>query len=103
VGGAVADTVGQLMRRLGRERQVLAVTHLPQVAACADTHLLVSKASEDGRTRSDIRTLDTSERIGEIARMLGGQARSDAGLAHAREMLAAVDSRSQNSKTNRVP
>ena len=103
VGGAVADTVGQLMRRLGRERQVLAVTHLPQVAACADTHLLVSKASEGGRTRSDIRTLGTSERIGEIARMLGGQARSDAGLAHAREMLAAVDSRSQNSKTNRVP
>lgn len=103
VGGAVADTVGQLMRRLGRERQVLAVTHLPQVAACADTHLLVSKASEGGRTRSDIRSLDPTARIGEIARMLGGQARSDAGLAHAREMLAAVDSRSQNSKTNRVP
>ncbi|MDZ7857497.1 DNA repair protein RecN [Sphaerotilus sp.] len=103
VGGAVADTVGQLMRRLGRERQVLAVTHLPQVAACADTHLLVSKASEAGRTRSDIRTLDANERIGEIARMLGGQARSDAGLAHAREMLAAVDSRPQPLQTNRVP
>lgn len=103
VGGAVADTVGQLMRRLGRERQVLAVTHLPQVAACADTHLLVSKSSEDGRTRSDIRTLDAGERIGEIARMLGGQARSDAGLAHAREMLAAVDSRLQTPQTNRVP
>jgi DNA repair protein RecN (Recombination protein N) len=103
VGGAVADTVGQLMRRLGRERQVLAVTHLPQVAACADTHLLVSKASEGGRTRSDIRSLDPTARIGEIARMLGGQTRSDAGLAHAREMLAAVDSRPQPLQTNRVP
>ena len=103
VGGAVADTVGQLMRRLGRERQVLAVTHLPQVAAYADTHLLVSKASEDGRTRSDIRSLDPTARIGEIARMLGGQTRSDAGLAHAREMLAAVDSRPQPLQTNRVP
>ena len=109
VGGAVADTVGQLMRRLGRERQVLAVTHLPQVAACADTHLLVSKASEDGRTRSDIRTLDGDERVGEIARMLGGQTRSDAGLAHAREMLACVDSRPmalqpiQPLQTNRAP
>ncbi|MBP8270304.1 MAG: DNA repair protein RecN [Sphaerotilus sp.] len=105
VGGAVADTVGQLMRRLGSERQVLAVTHLPQVAACADTHLLVSKASEDGRTRSDIRTLDATERIGEIARMLGGQARSDAGQAHARAMLAAVDSRHelQQPQINDVP
>ncbi|WP_310463100.1 DNA repair protein RecN [Sphaerotilus sp.] len=105
VGGAVADTVGRLMRRLGSERQVLAVTHLPQVAACADTHLLVSKASEAGRTRSDIRTLDPAERIGEIARMLGGQARSDAGQAHAREMLAAVDIRFQPQRfqTNRAP
>ena len=103
VGGAVADTVGRLMRRLGHDRQVLAVTHLPQVAACADTHLLVSKASEAGRTRSDIRTLGAPERISEIARMLGGQAGSDAGRAHAREMLAAVDTRFQINQINHVP
>ena len=54
VGGAVAETVGRLMKRLGRERQVLAVTHLPQVAACADAHWLVSKAAQDGRTFSDV-------------------------------------------------
>ena len=92
VGGAVADTVGRLMRRLGQERQVLAVTHLPQVAACADRHLRVSKAvdASDGRTRSEIEPIGAEARVAEIARMLGGQQPSEAGLAHAREMLGNV-------------
>jgi len=54
VGGTVADTVGRLMKQLGRERQVLAVTHLPQVAACADHHFVVSKRTQAGSTRSDV-------------------------------------------------
>lgn len=88
VGGAVAETVGRLMKQLGRERQVLAVTHLPQVAACADQHLLVSKALIGGATRSDVQTVTGEARVAEIARMLGGERLSSTSLAHAQEMLA---------------
>lgn len=93
VGGAVAETVGRLMKQLGRDRQVLAVTHLPQVAACADHHLLVAKhqtsaKSQDGiRTESGVAVLDDDTRAREIARMLGGERVSQTSLAHAREML----------------
>lgn len=86
VGGAVADTVGRLMQRLGRDRQVLAVTHLAQVAACAHQHLLVSKAEHEGHTTSDIRTVCDDERTTEIARMLGGQI-TQTSRAHAQAML----------------
>jgi DNA repair protein RecN (Recombination protein N) len=89
VGGAVAETVGRLMKRLGRDRQVLAVTHLPQVAACADQHFVVSKASAAGATRSAVQAVAGEARVGEIARMLGGQQLSGASLAHAKEMLSA--------------
>lgn len=87
IGGAVAQTVGQLMRQLGRDRQVLAVTHLPQVAACADHHLLVSKQQDAQGTASEVRIIDTDGRVRELARMLGGDRLSDTSLAHAREML----------------
>jgi len=93
VGGAVAETVGRLMKQLGRDRQVLAVTHLPQVAACADHHLVVAKrqttaAGQDGpRTESGVSRLDDDNRAREIARMLGGEKVSQTSLAHAREML----------------
>ena len=87
VGGAVAETVGRLMRQLGQYRQVLAVTHLPQVAACADHHLLVSKAAVKGQVSSQVRGVKGEERVREIARMLGGEKLSATTLAHAREML----------------
>ena len=87
VGGAVAHTVGRLMHRLGRDRQVLAVSHLPQVAACADQHWVVSKQLMDGRTQSQVTPLQPAARQAEIARMLGGQASSTTTMAHAREML----------------
>jgi DNA repair protein RecN (Recombination protein N) len=87
VGGAVAETVGRLMRQLGQHRQVLAVTHLPQVAACADHHLLVSKAAANGQVSSQVRAVNSEERVSEIARMLGGEKLSATTLAHAREML----------------
>ena len=87
VGGAVAETVGRLMKQLGQHRQVLAVTHLPQVAACADHHLLVSKAAAQGQVSSQVRGVSGEERVGEIARMLGGEKLSATTLAHAREML----------------
>ena len=87
VGGAVAETVGRLMKQLGQHRQVLAVTHLPQVAACADHHLLVSKAANQGQVSSQVRSVNGEERVSEIARMLGGEKLSATTLAHAREML----------------
>ncbi len=87
VGGAVAETVGRLMQQLGQDRQVLAVTHLPQVAACADHHLVVAKQLQAGRTLSSVTALPQAQRAEEIARMLGGEKRSDTTLAHAREML----------------
>ena len=87
VGGAVAQTVGRLMRQLGRDRQVLAVTHLPQVAACGDQHLVVSKQRQDEATVSTVACVDGALRVGEIARMVGGEQLSPTTLAHAREML----------------
>lgn len=87
VGGAVAETVGRLMQRLGLDRQVLAVTHLPQVAACADHHLVVAKQLHEQQTHSTVTPVVAERRVEEIARMLGGERRSDTSLAHAREML----------------
>jgi DNA repair protein RecN (Recombination protein N) len=87
VGGAVAETVGRLMKQLGIDRQVLAVTHLPQVAACADHHLVVSKHSDAQGTSSQVTALNADAQVNEIARMLGGEKVSDTTLAHAREML----------------
>lgn len=88
IGGTVAHTVGQLMRQLGNDRQVLAVTHLPQVAACAHHHLRVSKERVGSRTVSQVSPLDAEARVQELARMLGG-GRSATSLAHARELLQA--------------
>ncbi|AVP58578.1 DNA repair protein RecN [Pulveribacter suum] len=87
VGGAVAETVGRLMQQLGRARQVLAVTHLPQVAACANHHLVVAKHKGAAETRSTVAPAEGEARVAELARMLGGQQQSPTTLAHAREML----------------
>jgi DNA repair protein RecN (Recombination protein N) len=87
VGGAVAETVGKLMRQLGRDRQVLAVTHLPQVAACADHHLVVAKQRQGQATLSSVAAAQGEQRVAEIARMLGGERLSGTTLAHAKEML----------------
>ncbi len=89
IGGAVAATVGQLLQRLGARRQVLCVTHLPQVAAFADTHLQVSKQGDDDRVTSTLTRLAGAERIEEIARMLGGARITAKTRAHAKELLDA--------------
>ncbi len=90
VGGAVAQTVGRLMQQLGRERQVLAVTHLAQVAACADHHLVVVKQRAAGGSYSSVAEVQGAAREAEIARMLGGAQLTETTLAHAREMLTAL-------------
>lgn len=92
VGGAVAETVGRLMKQLGHDRQVLAVTHLPQVAACADLHLVVSKTQDITGASSTVTLVQQEQRVAEVARMLGGERISAATLAHAREMLWTANS-----------
>jgi DNA repair protein RecN (Recombination protein N) len=94
IGGAVAETVGRLMKQLGSGRQVLAVTHLPQVAACADHHFVVRKESRGGGAASAVEPVAGEARVAEIARMLGGEKLSSTSLAHAQEMLnASADDR----------
>ena len=87
VGGSVAEAVGRLMRQLGRDRQVLAVTHLAQVAVCADHHLVVSKHLHGKSTLSSVVLALGDNRVSEIARMLGGERILGSTLAHARELL----------------
>ncbi len=89
IGGGVAEIVGRLLRELGDERQVLCVTHLPQVAARAEWQWQVSKSIRDGVTLSSIEPLDGERRVREIARMLGGVEVTDITLEHARELLHA--------------
>jgi DNA repair protein RecN (Recombination protein N) len=88
IGGGVAEIVGRLLHELGAERQVLCVTHLPQVAAQADWQWQVSKASRDGVTLSAIQALDAAGRVQEIARMLGGVDITEITRQHASELLA---------------
>ncbi|MBI3285867.1 MAG: DNA repair protein RecN [Burkholderiales bacterium] len=88
IGGGVAEVVGRLLKRLGQERQVLCVTHLPQVASQANQHFQVSKASAGGKTVSQIAALDNKQRVEEIARMLGGLEITATTRKHARELLA---------------
>jgi len=89
IGGAVAETVGRLLKQLGQSRQVLAVTHLPQVAARGDQHYAVSKtAGGDAKPVSTLTQLERRARVEELARMLGGAAITETTRKHAREMLA---------------
>ncbi|HEY4780629.1 MAG TPA: DNA repair protein RecN [Chthoniobacterales bacterium] len=86
VGGEIAHAVGRKMQTLGKNHQVLAITHMPQVAAAARKHFFVSKEVSDGRTRTALQEVGGPERLEEIARMLGGKSRS--ALEHARTLLA---------------
>jgi DNA repair protein RecN (Recombination protein N) len=88
IGGRAAEAVGQKLKALGRAQQVLCVTHLPQIAAFADQHLVVEKREQDGRTKTQIRTLDDRARNHEVARMLSGAKVTDTSLQHAAQMIA---------------
>jgi DNA repair protein RecN (Recombination protein N) len=87
IGGGVAEIVGQCLRQLSGQRQVLCVTHLPQVASQADHHFAVAKTASGKTTRTTVIALGTGERVDEIARMLGGVKITERTRAHAREML----------------
>jgi DNA repair protein RecN (Recombination protein N) len=88
IGGSVAEVVGKLMRTLGDSRQVLSVTHLPQVAACAHHQFRVSKQTVKGKTSSQVSVLSDNERVDEVARMLGGIAITETTKKHAGELLS---------------
>ena len=90
IGGAVAEVVGRKLRTLGAERQVLCVTHLPQVAAQAAQQWSVAKMTVNGATRSRVVALDDKARVEEIARMLGGVEITATTRRHAAEMLGAA-------------
>jgi DNA repair protein RecN (Recombination protein N) len=94
VGGRAAVQIGRRLARLARTHQVIVVTHLPQVAAYADVHLVVDSGASKGKA-SEVRRLDADDRVAELARMLAGLGESDSGRAHARELLesAQKDSR----------
>jgi DNA repair protein RecN (Recombination protein N) len=89
VGGRAAVQIGRRLARLARNRQVIVVTHLPQVAAYADVHLMVESTGKNGA--SGVRRLDRDDRVAELARMLAGLGESDTARAHARELLEAAD------------
>ena len=87
IGGAVAETVGKLLHQLGLSHQILCVTHLPQVAAQGNHHLKVSKSQSSEKTISNVQALGRTERVEEVARMLGGATITDTTRRHARELL----------------
>jgi DNA repair protein RecN (Recombination protein N) len=93
VGGKAAVEIGRRLARLARTAQVIVVTHLPQVAAFADQHLVVEKASDGSVVRSGVTALDHEGRVRELSRMLAGLEDSELGRAHAEELLglAATD------------
>ena len=90
VGGATAERMGRLLKDLGNNKQVISVTHQPQVAALAHQHLLVNKLSGKQQTRTQMRELAPDQRQQELARMMGGLEISDLTLAHAKDMLVAA-------------
>ncbi|MGI5237692.1 DNA repair protein RecN [Dactylosporangium sp. CA-139066] len=91
VGGTAAVEIGKRLARLAREHQVLVVTHLPQVAAFADRHLVVAKDTGGAVTTSGVRVVEHTDRARELARMLAGLPDSDLGIAHAEELLSVAD------------
>ena len=93
IGGKIGLQVGDTMRRVATHHQVLAITHLPQIAARAHHHIVVEKGSRGGITTADTRVVDGDARVTEVARLLGGDPESDVSLAHARELLSAAGDR----------
>jgi DNA repair protein RecN (Recombination protein N) len=87
IGGKVAEAVGRKLKEIGRKRQVLCITHLPQIAALGDSHYVVSKHETKGRTVTKVEKLDQSQRVDELARMLGGSKVTETTVKHAKEML----------------
>jgi DNA repair protein RecN (Recombination protein N) len=91
IGGRVAEAVGHKLKEIGNKRQVLCITHLPQIAALGDSHYVVSKQENKGRTITNVQQLDQKQRVDELARMLGGSKVTETTVKHAKEMLGVKD------------
>jgi DNA repair protein RecN (Recombination protein N) len=100
VSGAIAEVIGRSIADVARHRQVLCITHLPQIAALADHHFVIGKAEEKGRTTSSVRRLGEAERIGEVARMIGGVRVGEAAKKAAVELLASRRTPASTRKTS---
>jgi len=87
IGGRAAEAVGKKLKQLSRTKQVLCITHLPQIASFADQHYLIEKRESAGRTKTSVRPLDADERTREIARMMSGAKLTETSLKHAEQML----------------
>ena len=87
IGGRAAEAVGKKLKALSRGQQVICITHLPQIAAFGDQHFLIEKAVKAGRTQTEVRLMETSERVEEIARMLSGEKLTDTSMRHAEQLL----------------
>lgn len=92
IGGGIAEVVGRKLKEVAQGKQVLCITHLPQIAAMADLHYAVFKREEKGRTVTAVKRLEESDRVDEIARMLGGMTITEATKRHAEEMISSVSS-----------
>lgn len=101
IGGRVGLQVGDAMRRLAEHHQLFAISHLPQLAARAHHHILVSKGARGGVTTADVRVLDGEDRVREVARMLGGDPDSEISRAHARELLDTATRRADTPQRRR--
>jgi len=102
IGGRVALQVGDTLRGVAAQHQVLAITHLPQIASRAHHHIVVEKGAQAGTTTADVRVVADDDRVAELARMLGGDADRDVSRAHARELLAAVEAPPTRSRRQRA-
>ena len=89
IGGRAAEAVGKKLKQLASTKQVLCITHLPQIASFADQHFLIEKKESGGRARTAVRQLDANERTRELARMISGAKLTDTSLKHAEQMLKA--------------
>ena len=89
IGGRAAEAVGKKLKQLAATKQVLCVTHLPQIASFADQHFLIEKKESSGRTKTSVRPLDSEERTRELARMISGAKLTDTSIKHAEQMLKA--------------
>ncbi|MBI3541011.1 MAG: hypothetical protein HY073_02600 [Deltaproteobacteria bacterium] len=87
IGGGIAEVVGKNLAELAKKKQVICVTHLPQIACFGNQHFMIQKHVEKGRTRTEVERLDAHQREEEIARMMAGVKVTDQAKAHAREML----------------
>ena len=90
IGGRVAEAVGHKLKEIGNKRQVLCITHLPQIAALGDSHYVASKQENQGRTITNVQQLDQKQRVDELARMLGGSKVTETTVKHAKEMLGFI-------------